>query len=153
MTKNIKQDDWVISTDLNNPECLWLPFRVLDVGDNEVVVDNYQFSFYVDQLEVLEPYNPKAIPGDIIIVVNTNLDVGLVGKKFIVKSKPSYEDYISLDCVWSTNPTNGRSFYINHGSYYVLKRSSISVSMCNDCHGTGKIELFTSIVKCDCRRG
>lgn len=91
------------------------------------------------------PSNKIAKVGDTIRVTNKSL--GLYGEEFVVSQSlptevqvPKYID------------SNERWCFL-HSSYKVIKggdETSSDLDLCPDCNGTGKIELFTSTIKCSC---
>lgn len=95
--------------------------------------------------EVIEdPEMAKVEVGDTIIVVNrfANISYGaMYCKKFEVSIVSTGKE------VWAGG------IWLTAASYCVIKRdqsTSTSPDPCLDCNGTGRIELFTSVIDCDC---
>lgn len=92
-----------------------------------------------------------AKPGDIIKVTNSGLTMLFEHELIVVEHSvhPIHVDDFS-NCIWCRS-SNGELFWFNHGDYKIIKRANVATLVsCPDCHGTGKIELFTSTVECTC---
>ncbi len=94
----------------------------------------------------------KAQVGDRIAIINTNLPDMLEYECTVVETPPGVTD--KPDMVWAIKDetSNGDykgSFWLYNHSYKIIQ--SQSQGDCLDCHGTGKIMLLTSTVKCECQ--
>lgn len=131
-------------------ECDTVPY-MMDSLDNciwaHVDMKNHGGIFWTrhNSYEVIEdPKTAKVKVGDTIIVVNQFMNSSpnnMYCKKFGV-SIVSTGDEIWAGGIWLTA-----------ASYCVIKRdqsTSISPDPCPDCNDTGRIELFTSVIDCDC---
>jgi hypothetical protein len=127
-----------------------LPYKIISQAGEGVL------SCHEDSFDILHPpeYIPKS--GDRIVITNKNsfaenfMDFG---KIYIVeKVTEFYDKYIR---VFSQNiPSINHVGWIRHESYETIKQTKIqTLEFCEDCRGTGKIMLFTSVVKCKCVLG
>lgn len=94
--------------------------------------------------------------GDRIVITKLSLEDDY-GREFIV-TEPIESEY-----VWVRSETIDGSFRFYHTSYRIVSRKSVldmsreemklNLEYCSDCHDTGLITLFRSVVKCQCRIG
>ncbi len=99
--------------------------------------------FFLDEyeFEVVEVYDAIPERGDKIIIVNPDLfkSIGRIFEVYIIENDKTYV-------------IDGNGWWFKRGSYEILARQQKSdVAVCPDCKGTGKIELLTSVVECECR--
>lgn len=104
--------------------------------------------------KIIEPSNVVPIPGDQIIITDNIFGLDkrkmlskLIGRELVVVESPYCPSSLNdiSECIWCAD-SNGSAFRLTHKNYETIKRL-----LCTDCGGTGKITLFTSIVKCDCQ--
>lgn len=98
----------------------------------------------------------KAQLGDKVIVTNPKLADIFEHCFTVIESPccPSALDNIP-ECIWvKSDDINYVTFWLAHSSYEIVKQTkSESSVLCQDCGGTGKVVLFTSIVTCRCCNG
>ncbi len=81
--------------------------------------------------------------GNTIIVTNSKYES--YNMKFTV-TKPPFEPSVNSSlygCIYCVNDID--SVWLKHDDYKIIGKP-----FCSNCKGKGEIELFTSIVKCDC---
>ncbi len=121
--------------------------------------DKYLLFLSDDELEIIEPSDTIAKPGDTIIVTDSLLKPDF-GKKYVVvepeySSKPVNDVvdrvWVKIDNAINTYPLSFRKGFFYHRSYEIIKRTNNpTLVSCPDCNGTGEIQLFTSVAKCRC---
>lgn len=99
--------------------------------------------------QILEEDGTKVEVGDRIVVTDPHLKGSYCQVLIVIAA--------GIDWVSGVNnigDDKGSSLTLWSGKYRLLKRlGSLSSSVCRDCNGTGKIELFTSVVSCKCTKG
>ncbi len=97
----------------------------------------------------------KAKPGDRIRATSG----GISGNEYVVIECPTeYPEALKLkDVVWVMSKFTSTPATIRHKNYEIISRADepqkkvmVDTASCKDCDGTGKIQLFTSVVDCDC---
>lgn len=88
--------------------------------------------------------------GDIIVITNKALG-GIYGKEYVVISLRVNGVGVNA----KRNTPEGGSAWFRHSSYEVVARDDQPYFIhgsrqCSDCNGAGKIQLFTSVVRCAC---
>jgi hypothetical protein len=81
------------------------------------------------------------------------------GKEYLVTDdnkpnvSPDNRKTDASEIVWFRDDY-GIEWFVRHKDYRIIRRASSVVAdkVCRDCKGTGKIELFTSIAICNCRK-
>jgi hypothetical protein len=106
--------------------------------------DDEQFWLSPEDYEVLENTDEVKV-GDTVIITSASYNEAYC-KKFMV---------IAFGAVGRCRDIyieeNNKYSFIRSPCYRIIKRdSSTSTQLCLDCHGMGKIDLFTSTVKCHC---
>lgn len=97
-----------------------------------------------------------AKPGDIIVVINPD-HKHLFKKEYVVIEPswcPSVLDDVS-ECIWigAKSDASRSNAWLYHSDYEIVKRvNHVNSASCLDCNDTGIIELFTSTVKCKCKK-
>jgi hypothetical protein len=141
----------------------YLPSRVDDMSEMIWVrkKDGHSVWLRHSSYEIIED-NPKteiAKPGDTILVTNNSYEF-LVGCEFLVIESGDDELPHGIkhesEIVWivQKNFTNGSIAWLIHADYKIVKRANPTTTLlsCPDCNNTGTIELFTSTVKCGCKK-
>lgn len=149
---------------------LWKTFKVFKIDNSYsstekkvffIRKNNSQSSvwylyLYNDEFVIVEPSTVTPILGDKIIVSSSDIHlmpdsiVELLGNIYTIIK---FEQILGITQTWIEDEKGHRSwFLIKH--YQILKRANAPTptsSSCFDCHGTGQIQLFTSIQKCRCQ--
>lgn len=158
----VKIGDLVLVTGAGWTDNVYLHvFRVNDIKicvDYEILIvikfNEGNIRLRPDDFEVVEPQDTVASIGDTIIVTDPNLRYSF-GRRWIVAESFSCPPKLNdiSECVWCVEEDDGGgSAWFRHHSYEILKCMPDLSTSCPDCNGTGKIELFTSIVECECAK-
>lgn len=92
-----------------------------------------------------------AKPGDTIEITWGEGHSTLFGKRFKVIETP--ENASSPPGAAWISPPDGYDCFFRHDNYVLVESGDrVSSSVCQDCQGTGKITLFTSVSMCHCQR-
>jgi hypothetical protein len=90
----------------------------------------------------------RAKPGDIIIITNKRL-IHLYREECVV-IKPNWDPEGASEYILVRNSRDAL-IKLRRSSCQIVRKEDVDNSqLCPDCNGTGKIELFTSTVKCGC---
>ena len=103
---------------------------------------------YDNEFEVVEPAGTKTEIGDTVILIYS-IYKNKIGERYVVADVTDKSGCV-LGC--PVSDTDDIDTWISPQNYVVVKRSksSSSTETCEDCKGTGKIELLTSVVECGC---
>ncbi len=130
-------------------ECVWVKRKDGTEGEFWLLHTSYEI--------IEETETEIAKPGDIVLVTNKNYEF-LVGCEFIVvesNKKLPYKIKDKSEIVWINRKydIDGLTAWLRHGDYEIVKRATLTpLVSCPDCNDTGTIELFTSTVKCGCKK-
>lgn len=175
MTNQVKPGDTILvirskhrKKEYTKSQHLWKTFKVAQVNDSYMSKEkkrfiirenNSQFSvgylyLYNDEFVIVEPSTVMPNPGDKIIITRP-LSVKYPSLDHLGKTCTYKNRTESLNTIrtW-VEDEQGNNFWLHRKNYEILNRTNAptpTLSSCSDCHGTGQIQLFTSIRKCKCQ--
>lgn len=148
---------------------IWKTFKVFQVDDSYTSTEMKKFMIskdnseshswylrlYNDEFVVVEPSTVTPNPGDKIIIASFDSCLTIIVEECLGKTYTvtKIEQILGIDRFWVENE-NGACFWFHRNHCEILKRTNASTPTllsCPDCHGTGQIQLFTSIRKCRCQ--
>lgn len=122
----------------NGSEYIW---AVMGTGGRFWLLDHHY--------QILEEDGVKAVFGDRAIIISDPSKVLTYCKVFpVMAALPGDQVEIRTQIAGLAN-----YIIVDPGDYRIIKRglkATMSLSICSDCKGTGKIQLLTSTVKCGC---
>ncbi len=154
-----KPGDTILTTHPTGHLDIWFKFVAKEVRDPRfsqstrfMYGDGYILYLEDNAFKVIESSDTLAKIGDKIIVTNSSLPTSLGEERVVVKCPSDKTDFDQSDRIWTRSGGDKEVCWLYRKSFEIMKRSvPTALVSCSDCHGTGTIELLTSIAKCRCR--